>query len=196
MKNVVFWRLKPQFVLHRRHITSPLQSSASSCYVRFEVFTAVTMKNTVFLDVKLCSCVMNRRFGGTYDLHHDNATCPAHLILLHPIIQIMLCEEQKWQNSSLSTVLQPLSPYFIPLYEKKNSVGLSPQANYTDWAPATCRRNLAQTFVDRGMSRGQRGGSRTVSRPESLLLFQVAPHLSSQGLSGPRSRPTATQKIW
>jgi hypothetical protein len=29
MKNVVFWYIKTQFVLHRRHITSPLQSSAS-----------------------------------------------------------------------------------------------------------------------------------------------------------------------
>jgi hypothetical protein len=34
------------------------------------------------------------------------------------------------------------------------------------------------------------------SRPEPLLFFQVAVHLSSQELSGPRSRPTATQKIW
>jgi hypothetical protein len=34
------------------------------------------------------------------------------------------------------------------------------------------------------------------SRPEPLLFFQVAPHLSSQGLSEPRSRPIATQKIW
>jgi hypothetical protein len=29
-----------------------------------------------------------------------------------------------------------------------------------------------------------------------LLFLQVAPHLSLQGLSGPRSRPTATLKIW
>jgi hypothetical protein len=29
MKNVVFWDIKPQFVLHRRHIISPLQSPAS-----------------------------------------------------------------------------------------------------------------------------------------------------------------------
>jgi hypothetical protein len=35
-----------------------------------------------------------------------------------------------------------------------NSVALSPQANYTDWATATCRRNLVRTFVDRGASRG------------------------------------------
>jgi hypothetical protein len=48
MKNVVFWDIKPQFVLHRRHITSPLQSPAGQCYVRFEVFTAVTMENVVF----------------------------------------------------------------------------------------------------------------------------------------------------
>jgi hypothetical protein len=34
------------------------------------------------------------------------------------------------------------------------------------------------------------------SRSEPLLFFQLAPHLSSQWMSGPRSRPTATQKIW
>jgi hypothetical protein len=48
MKNAVFWDIKTQFVLHRRHITSPLQSTASQCHVRFDVFTAVTMKNVVF----------------------------------------------------------------------------------------------------------------------------------------------------
>jgi hypothetical protein len=37
------------------------------------------------------------------------------------------------------------------------SVALSPLANYTDWATATCRRNLVPTFVDRGVLRGQRG---------------------------------------
>jgi hypothetical protein len=29
IKNAVFWDIKTQFVLHRRHITSPLQSPAS-----------------------------------------------------------------------------------------------------------------------------------------------------------------------
>jgi hypothetical protein len=47
MKNAVFWDVKTQFIPHRRHITSPLQSP-----VRFEVFTAVTMKNAVFWDIK------------------------------------------------------------------------------------------------------------------------------------------------
>jgi hypothetical protein len=34
-------------------------------YVRFEVFTAVTMKNGVFCDVMPCGSCKNRRFGGT-----------------------------------------------------------------------------------------------------------------------------------
>jgi hypothetical protein len=33
--------------------------------VRFEVFTAVAMKNGVFWDVTPCGFCMNRRFGGT-----------------------------------------------------------------------------------------------------------------------------------
>jgi hypothetical protein len=48
------------------------------------------------------------------------------------------------------------------LYKLTNSVTLSPQALYTDWATAICRRNLVPTFVDRGVSRGQHGGSPTV----------------------------------
>jgi hypothetical protein len=47
---------------------------------------------------------------------------------------------------------------------KLNSVALSPQANYIDGVTATCERNLVPTFVDRGVSRGQRGGS-----PRSLI---------------------------
>jgi hypothetical protein len=38
-------------------------------YVRFEVFTAVTMKNAIFWDMAPCSSCVNRRFGGTYRLH-------------------------------------------------------------------------------------------------------------------------------
>jgi hypothetical protein len=65
MKNVVFWDIKTQFVLHRRHITSLLQISASLWDVRFEVFTTVTMKNGAFWDVTPCGSCKNRRFGGT-----------------------------------------------------------------------------------------------------------------------------------
>jgi hypothetical protein len=59
MRNAIFWDIKPQFVLHRRHLTSPLQKTASESYVRFEVFTAVTVNNTVFWDVTPCGCCKN-----------------------------------------------------------------------------------------------------------------------------------------
>jgi hypothetical protein len=35
----------------------------------------------------------------------------------------------------------------------------SPQANYVDWATATGKRISAPHFADRGVSRGQGGGS-------------------------------------
>jgi hypothetical protein len=34
-------------------------------YVRFEVFTAMTMKNVVYWDVTPCGSCKNRHFGGT-----------------------------------------------------------------------------------------------------------------------------------
>jgi hypothetical protein len=46
MKNAVFWNVINQFIPHR-----------------FEVFTAVTMKNGVFWDVTPCGSCNNRRFG-------------------------------------------------------------------------------------------------------------------------------------
>jgi hypothetical protein len=51
MKNGAFWDIKTQFVLHRRHITSLLQSPAGYCYVRFEVFMVVAKKIALFWDV-------------------------------------------------------------------------------------------------------------------------------------------------
>jgi hypothetical protein len=60
MKNVVFWDVKTQIIPNRRHIMSPLQSSAGYCYVRFEVFTAVAVKNVVFWDIRT-QFVLHRR---------------------------------------------------------------------------------------------------------------------------------------
>jgi hypothetical protein len=40
-------------------------------------------------------------------------------------------------------------------------MAFSLQANYTDWATATGRTILVPTFVDRGVSLGQRGGTPT-----------------------------------
>jgi hypothetical protein len=40
-------------------------SHDNSTDIRFEVFTAGTMKNGVFWDVMSCGSCKNRRFGGT-----------------------------------------------------------------------------------------------------------------------------------
>jgi hypothetical protein len=42
--------------------------NAKRC-VKFEVFTAVIMKNAVFWDAAPCISCVTRRFGGTYRLH-------------------------------------------------------------------------------------------------------------------------------
>jgi hypothetical protein len=36
-----------------------------AAYVRFEIFTAATMKNAIIWDVMPCGSCKNRRFGGT-----------------------------------------------------------------------------------------------------------------------------------
>jgi hypothetical protein len=41
-------------------------------HLRFEVFTAVTMKNGVFWVVTSCASRKNRRFGGTWRLHQGD----------------------------------------------------------------------------------------------------------------------------
>jgi hypothetical protein len=60
MKNAVFWDIKTQFVFHKKHITSPLQSPAGSWYVNFQVLTAVTMKIVVIWDL-ITQFVSHRR---------------------------------------------------------------------------------------------------------------------------------------
>jgi hypothetical protein len=70
MKNAIYWDIKTQFVPHRKHIISPLRSQAGECYVRFVIFTAVTMKNTVFWDVTPYGSCKNTDDGG--DTFHPN----------------------------------------------------------------------------------------------------------------------------
>jgi hypothetical protein len=45
--------------------TDEVNIASRLSYVRFEVFTAVTMKNCVFWDVTLCGSCKNRRLGRT-----------------------------------------------------------------------------------------------------------------------------------
>jgi hypothetical protein len=43
----------------------------NNSFVRFEVFTVMTMKNAVFWDVMPCGCYKNQYFGGKYCLYHQ-----------------------------------------------------------------------------------------------------------------------------
>jgi hypothetical protein len=47
-------------------------------FLRFEIFTVVTMKKAVFWDVAPCRYCVNRRFGGTNRLHLQSLLAPAH----------------------------------------------------------------------------------------------------------------------
>jgi hypothetical protein len=74
---------------------------------------------------------------------------------------------------------------------ERKFLGLSPQANYTE---------LSANFCGQRVSRGQHNGSprpySRFSRPEPLLFLPSSSSVVLTRLSGPRSRPTTSQKIW
>jgi hypothetical protein len=59
----------PQTMMYRSVSQWSMHTVTKYDVVKFEVFTAVTMKKAVFWDVAPCSSGVNRRFGGTYRLH-------------------------------------------------------------------------------------------------------------------------------
>jgi hypothetical protein len=96
-------------------------------------------------------------------------------------------------------------PYLARLLNiKTNSAAFSQQANYTDWATATCQWNLVPTFADRGVSSGQRGAPTFLSSSSSFILtraertpFQT--HFYSGNLAAPGIEPgplSLQQEIW
>jgi hypothetical protein len=68
------------------------------CYynVRFEVFTAVTMKNGVFWAVTTCGSCKNRRFGGIWSLLHQG-----YLVFLRSVRRLLV-----------AACVVPISPIF------------------------------------------------------------------------------------
>jgi hypothetical protein len=59
---------------------------------------------------------------------------------------------------------------------------------------------VSANFCGYRVSRGQRGGSlrpySRLSRPEPLFFLPSSSSVVLTGLSGPRFRPTTSQKIW
>jgi hypothetical protein len=120
--------------------------SKITTYVRFEIFTMVTMRNVIFWNVLSRGSCKNRWFGGTYPFHLQGENKQQ--------------TKNKLAIASKSSTLWRMNHYMRG--KKTHSVAFSSQANYTDWLTVTCRRNLMPTFVDRGVSRGQHGGSPAV----------------------------------
>jgi hypothetical protein len=136
----------------------------------------------------------------TQDERYENPVHAIHSLFLHNHMVkycVGLLRVLKLVTGSTSSASR--WPYNLSSLQT-NSVALSPRTNYTDWATATCRRNLVPTFVDRGVSRGQRGGSPTVvnlsflerSRYFSFKYLLIYPH---KGWVDPFPEPTVTQKI-
>jgi hypothetical protein len=57
--------------VHNLKFSTIYNNADSSTVVRFEVFTAVTLKNGVFWDVTPCGFCKNQCFGATYRLLHQ-----------------------------------------------------------------------------------------------------------------------------
>jgi hypothetical protein len=114
------------------------EPQSSKVHVRLKVFTAVAMKNGVFWGVTPCGSCKNQEPYGVTSQKTPFFIQSASL-LCYPGYNLQLVQKQK-------TI----------------SVARSLRENYTDWTTTTFWRNLVPTFVDRGVWRGQHGGSLTV----------------------------------
>jgi hypothetical protein len=77
--------------------------------------------------------------------------------------------------------------------------GLSPRANYTDREPPVVG-DVSANFCEQSVPRGQREGSLRpyswFSRQKPLLFLSSSSSIVLTRLSGHRSRPATSQKIW
>jgi hypothetical protein len=79
--------------------------------------------------------------------------------------------------------------------QRNKLLGLRPRANYIGRATAACRQLLRIVGVAWSAQWIPRPYYR-ISRPEPLLFLPSSSSIVHTRLSGPRSRPIASQKIW
>jgi hypothetical protein len=102
--------VNPLYTLRSTRVNSILIVSShwSLSLVRFEVFTAVTMKNGVFWDVTPCGSCKSRRFGRSYRLHHHGGK---NVVPNSPILVTLMMQET---YSSESSVIKRATRHNIP----------------------------------------------------------------------------------
>jgi hypothetical protein len=61
--------------------------------LRFDVFTAVTVKNAIFLDVTLCGSCNNLCFGRKKRLHHEGDVGRSSLLLFTLVVESLRSTE-------------------------------------------------------------------------------------------------------
>jgi hypothetical protein len=173
LRVISYRRSKYQSILHRRHHQRIQQSMRHRwlVYWRQGLGQSIARASGVFLP-HLNGCPDRRCCQGNTGncsnhccwcqlVRCENETHVWELLNTHAIIWRV----PRWYSlcSYISTASALWSLSIQNQTNKQtNSVALSPQAKYTDSATDTCRRNLVPTFVDRGVSRGQRGGTLTV----------------------------------
>jgi hypothetical protein len=106
------------------------------------------------------------------------------------MITVMILIMAGKTNLQLKVEFVPRCLFVFLKKQNKNKLrGLSLLANYTDRATAACR-GVAQS------ARRIPYGRILLSRPEPLLFLSSSSSVVLMRLSGPRSRPTTSQKVW
>jgi hypothetical protein len=89
--------------------------------------------------------------------------------------------------------------YFFTSKKKTEVRGLSTRAKYTDRLTATCRRSKCQLLRIEGATWSVwkiPTAVLTFSRPEQLLFLSSTSSIVLTRMSGSRSRPTTSEKLW
>jgi hypothetical protein len=78
-------------------------------HVRFEVFTAVAMKNAVFWGVTPCDSCKNRCFGETYRLHHQGDmnrwARDEEVVFLRTVLRLLVTANGVLRSPILATLM-------------------------------------------------------------------------------------------
>jgi hypothetical protein len=139
----------------------------------------------------ICGMPLGKGNQSTWRKHHPVPFCPPQIS--HDLMQdwtwaaivgsqwLMACTMAWPLGAGITAILHIL----VRHGNKQNKLcGLSPQASYTDRVTAAYQRNGSPQPYSR------------FSRPEPLLLLPSSSSIVLTRLSGPRSRPTTSQKIW